>query len=517
MLSNVKNLTDNSLDALAKAIAGGDVDEIRKAITNATNLVNIDLQPIAREIYPVLTPLRNMIPRVQSNNGGTATQWRAVVGINATNVRPGVSEGNRSAVITTTVKSYIAAYKTLGLEDYVTFEADLSAEGFDDVKALAVRGLLRSLMIAEEVVILGGNATKALGTCPTATLATATTGGAIADAVDVHVRAVAITLEGMQGITVAGGVPLTITRTNADGSVDTFGGGSSAISADADVTTGSSGSNTNVVSAYVTPVQGALGYGWFWGPDAAAACLLGSISTINSVLIGTAQGTGTQAANATGITTDNSTDALVFDGLLYLAMGAGQENPAASVSGSIISVQATGTPGTGTPLTADGAGGVTEIENDLLAFWTQYKLQPTDIFVSAQQILDITKKVIAGGSAPLFRFMLDGAAQNLGDGTIRAGAVIGNYLSKYSLTGGSLIRIRIHPNLPSGTMLYYSETLPYQITNVGNVNQIKTRRDYWQIQWPLVTRKYEYGVYTDEVLQSYFPPSLGVRYNIAAG
>jgi hypothetical protein len=510
-------MTDQSLGELAKAIASGDVDAIQKAITNATNLVNIDLQPVAREIYPVLTPLRNMLPRVGSSNGGTATQWRAVVGINATHVRPGVSEGNRSAVITTTVTSYIAAYKTLGLEDYVTFEADLSAEGFDDVKALAVRGLLRSLMIAEEVVILGGNATLALGTCPTPTLATAAGGGAIPDATDVHVRCVAITLEGMQTASVTAGVQLTISRTNADGSVDTFGGGASIISADTDLTTGTPGTNDNVITAYVTPVQGALGYAWYWGPNAAAGCLLGGITTINSIIIGTAAGTGTQAANATGITTDNSTDALVFDGLIYLALGAGQENPAASASGSIVSYNATGTPGVGTPLTADGAGGVVEIENDLLSFWNASKLQPTDIFVSAQQILDITKKVIAGGSAPLFRFVLDGASQNLAEGTIRAGSVIGNYLSKYSLSGGSLIRIRIHPNLPSGTMLYYSNELPYQITNVGNVAQIKTRRDYWQIQWPLRTRKYEYGVYTDEVLQHYFPPSMGVRFNIAAG
>ena len=38
--------------------------------------------------------------------------------------------------------------------------------------------------------------------------------------------------------------------------------------------------------------------------------------------------------------------------------------------------------------------------------------------------------------------------------------------------------------------------------------QIRTRQDYYQIEWPLRTRKYEYGVYADEVLQHYFPPSM---------
>jgi hypothetical protein len=49
------------------------------------------------------------------------------------------------------------------------------------------------------------------------------------------------------------------------------------------------------------------------------------------------------------------------------------------------------------------------------------------------------------------------------------------------------------------------------------VLQIKTRRDYYQLEWPLHARRYEYGVYTDEVLQNYFPPAFGMITNIANG
>ena len=45
----------------------------------------------------------------------------------------------------------------------------------------------------------------------------------------------------------------------------------------------------------------------------------------------------------------------------------------------------------------------------------------------------------------------------------------------------------------------------------------RTRREYHQIEWPLRSRKYEYGVYVDEVLQHFFPPALGVISNITAG
>ena len=46
---------------------------------------------------------------------------------------------------------------------------------------------------------------------------------------------------------------------------------------------------------------------------------------------------------------------------------------------------------------------------------------------------------------------------------------------------------------------------------------IRTRQDYYQIEWPPRARRYESGVYADEVLQHYFPPSMAVISNIAAG
>jgi hypothetical protein len=52
---------------------------------------------------------------------------------------------------------------------------------------------------------------------------------------------------------------------------------------------------------------------------------------------------------------------------------------------------------------------------------------------------------------------------------------------------------------------------------VQNVYQMKTRKEYYQIEWPLRTRKYEYGVYADQVLQHYFPPSVGFITNIGKG
>jgi hypothetical protein len=94
--------------------------------------------------------------------------------------------------------------------------------------------------------------------------------------------------------------------------------------------------------------------------------------------------------------------------------------------------------------------------------------------------------------------------------------MIKEYLNRFSMAGGQVIPIKIHPNMPAGTILMLTEKLPYPMSNVSNVMQIRTRQDYYQIEWPLRSRKYEYGVYADEVLQHYFPPSMGIITNIGA-
>ena len=47
--------------------------------------------------------------------------------------------------------------------------------------------------------------------------------------------------------------------------------------------------------------------------------------------------------------------------------------------------------------------------------------------------------------------------------------------------------------------------------------QIKTRRDYYQLEWPVTKRRYEYGVYADEVLQNYAPFAFAILQNIQNG
>ena len=128
---------------------------------------------------------------------------------------------------------------------------------------------------------------------------------------------VALALDGVVNGSVAGGIQGAITRSNADGSSDTFGGGAAGKSANATASIASG--TTGSIAATVAPVTGAVGYAWFWG--AAGSEVLGAITTINSLVIA-ANAAGTQTAASLGAS-DNSTNALVFDGLLYQAFKSG--------------------------------------------------------------------------------------------------------------------------------------------------------------------------------------------------
>lgn len=514
----MKGITEETLELVRRARSAESGDVLAKAFTTATGLINYDLERPAKSLYPVLTPLLEMTPRVKSSNGDTATHWRAITAIDTAFANVGTTEGIRNQVLAETLTNYIARYKTLGIENNVTFEADTAAEGFDNAKARAVESLLRSLLIAEENILLGGNNSLALGTGPTPTQVQSDTGGTIAATIDIVTSILPLTHEGLRTGSVAGGVRGQLSRTTADGVIETVKGYSGAIGAADTTTTGGAGPATHSMAATWTAVTGAMAYAVFWGATAGAAQKLGAIVTINSYVITTAAGSGTQAANDANIAGDNSMNALVYDGLLSLALGAGQEDPAAVTSGADITVFATGVAGVGTKLTSDGATGVDQINTTLKRMWDTRRLSPGVMVVNSQEYETINKLVLAATGAPLFRFQMDGTqTSNALSRHITGGTAVGTYFNKFTLDGGMLIKVILHPNIAPGTILLLSTSLPYPTTNVANVWQIKERRSYYQIEWPIKTRKYEYGVYVEEVLQHYAPFSMAVITNIGAG
>lgn len=490
--------TQDTLDLMKSA-----TNDINKTVTTGTGLVSFDLQAPAKNLYPVLTPLRNKLPRVPGS-GGLATNWRAVTGLTGSGVSsmPWVPEGQRSGRMSYQTKTVAANYVTFGEEDAVTFEARSAAEGFEDIRATAGVRLLQQTMIKEEKAILGGNASVSLGT-PTAPTLAASGSSATLPAATYSVIVAALTLEGYLVASAANGVVTSQTITGADGNTYTLNGGVSNKSSNTTqaVTLG------QTLSATTPVVNGAVAYAWYVGT--AGSETLQAITTINSATFSAPLAGSRQAA--TVLTADFSKNAsYAFDGFLSGAFN--------SSNNAYVVSMATGTAGVGTPLTSGGRGNVVEIDTMLRTMWESLRLGVTVIYCNSQELTNITNKVMAAATGTMLRYNSENGGSNE-PYKVSANGVVTNYYNPYLPEGGRMIPVKIHPNLPPGTIMGYCEDLPiyYQNNNVQNVAEMHMRRDYYQIDWPMRSRQYEMGVYAEGVLANYLPSSVALITNIANG
>ena len=482
------DLSQQTLDLLNKA----DVSTLSKTtLSQSTGLNAFDLRGPALNLYPVLTPLRNKLPRDVSDRGDLATRWKAVTGVNTTNLELGVSPGKRSGEIQISEQDYVASYAGIGLESSLDWEAVWSGGKEFDNKATVVESLLKAVMIGEENLILNGNASMALGTPAAPVVTGPAAGGSYPVTTGVTVYVVALTPRGFANATIALGVPGLVTRTNIDGSTTQFGGGSSNVSPVSNAINTTSGNQT--FTAKVTAVKGAAGYAWYVGTTAANA-ILTAITTVNTVTV-SAVGVGPQTANQ--ITADNSTNGLVFDGYLTQAL----KNSAGYFSSL-----------DGAFLTADGANGIVEIDAALQSFWDNRRLSPNELWINSQEARNINKKIVAGGGTPLFRFTAPGSGNDAP--AIMGGTSVAKYWNKFTQ---QFLDVLIHPNIAPGTIFFNTREIPYPLSGVDKVAFVRCRRDYYQIEWPFVSRQYVYGVYADEVLVCRAPFSLGVIANVGNG
>lgn len=496
-------------------------------ISLAQNLLYHDVSPVISFMYPYegLTPLIGKLPRRQAI--GNSFGWKRITGININGVSSGVSEGNRGARIAIAEQDMMARFKTLGLESSVTFEARLGSQGLSpEVLGISVQSALRSLRIDEEKLLLNGNASMVLGTTPTPSLAAGTvTGQTGTFSGAAFVAAVALTgmayvnYTSYSSTTGFGGVPGRTTKINADGSSDTYGGGSAQPSAIATVTP----SGAQCITATVTAVNGATAYAWFAGAsNDPTAMYLAGITPSNQVILTAVPASTNQPLSTlyvNGSPADNSVNILVPDGIIPQMMGAilgpapgtfMSTNPylpsgiSLSASGAIVYTESAGNTG----LDINGAS-IAEFDAIFKAAYDQYKIGYDRILMSGADMLGSFGAMLdtAAGSN-IFRIVLDGDTVNQ---RIVAGQKVTSYMNKFY---GNTLDVEVHPYLPPGTIIFWSDRPPYELANTPNLLEARVRQDYYQIQWPWKTRRYEYGVYVDEIFAMYFPPAFAMIRNL---
>jgi hypothetical protein len=143
-------MTQESLDLLKVALRNPDYS-LAKSISTATGLVAYDLQAPAKNLYPFVTPIRNVVPRIGGGTG-TATNWRQVNALigSGFDAMGWVPEGQRSGQMSYSTTSKLATYVTIGEEDAATYEAISAGLHFEDIQARMTFRLLQKMMLNGE-------------------------------------------------------------------------------------------------------------------------------------------------------------------------------------------------------------------------------------------------------------------------------------------------------------------------------------------------------------------------------
>jgi hypothetical protein len=497
----------------------------------SSNITPYDLQAPAKQLVPWLYPLREALPRVARVSPGATAHWKSFTTAAGSYSRgtlpamPWVNEGQRAPQLSLTALNASATYTTIGREGSVSFEAEAASVGFDDAMALEHFFTLETVMAMEEDSLLGGNNSLALGT--TNTPAGSSTGSASLTG-NFWAWCVALTYEGYRNFILrngfsSSGVPLVTSGLEAqqqvsvvtpDGKTMTTNGGCAQHSV---VSSELSPSSAASAKFTVTPKSGEVAYLWYISTaDNTAAtahlCALTTVPVFSFTSDPTVGNTGNETVSAltaadfsqnNGSAGGQSNQVTAFDGLLTQAWNNTNLSPQNAYVNNLA----------GAFLTTAGKGNVNEIDALLMQMWNLYKVTVDVIWCNAQELANITSRVLNGSSAPLLRAMTDS------DGFDLTGyGVISFYHNPY-IPGGRKIPIMIHPTIPPGTLLAYAKSLPayYKSSSTPNVAEVLTRRDYYAQEWPITTREYQYGVYSEEVLALYAPFSVGILTGIGNG
>jgi hypothetical protein len=466
-LGNLGNASQAAIDAVKAILGAGSEGRympgvgIVKDVTTSTGLVAYNLEPAAKVLQPILTPLRNMLPRVKNTKGGTAVNWKQIASLDISTVSPFTAEGTKGAAASYTSTDKSASFKTISRSSSVTFEAQNAGVTFEDVKAKDTGRLLNTVMLIEEKAILGGRV-AALGTVTAPTVVCDNT-GAIADGTySVICRAI---------------TNLSLTQSIARGKKSS------------NTSTGAlSTSNLNRITASVPVVEGAVAYEWYIGT--AAAEKYQTTTQINSVSV-------TALLTATALPADNSADTLAFDGIIA------QLTDALSPANRSL---ATGTNGTGTQLANS------DLDAALKSLWDNAQADPDVIVVNSEQSIKITANILAANGGPTLYVSQTGEGAN-------QGALTGGYRATHYMNPvtGKPIPIKVHPYLAAGTLLILTLNMPISIpdSQIDNAIDIFVQAEYMQLDYAMSTPKWEYEVRVEETLRVFFTGGCAVIRNIA--
>ncbi len=462
----------------------------------STGLVPYDLVAPSRLIYPVFSPLRNKLPRVAgqgtsrkvkvltgvsgSRTGGQATiRWSIPEfpgggGLGASqwpNQLPG--SGSQTAV------DVSIPYKFFGLTESLSWLAQFSGQGFEDVSALVNLVLLQEAMLAEESMLLQGAATN-LSTPANPTLAA---------------RTAATGETALSGVT---------TNVFVKVSATTFFGETTVQASGASV----GWSAGQVVDVTISPVAGAAQYNIYVTTGTAAGTYFLMASGVGGhkyTLQGALPTGGTQPPTAdTGTGSAND-----YDGMFGILGGhvAGSTYPAGYNAGYIN--QSLASTVTNAAL-FDLFAGLWDNSSSLNTSTAGgFRADPAELLMEGLDASNYASNVLsqASGGQAAYQLRID---QNEVGG-IATGAAISQIQNPITR---SMVALVTHPYMQQGNALALTYNLPMSFSNVSNAWEVTNVQDYISISWPVIDVTFRYSIFLYGTLVGIAPQYSGILQGI---
>jgi hypothetical protein len=453
------------------------MQDIQKDITLtsplSTSFAAFDLEAPAKMLTPRPTPLRNRIPR--KKGVGTSHRQKQILGYTGTgtggvgNTWPGITQDTtttfgainyeRGPKISYAAQDLILPYNSYSLSDSVTFDANFSGLGYQDLRQLSSTSTLYATMLMEERMMLmaRGTASGYSGalSAPTFTLASPVASGSQ--------TALAATTY--------------YVNVTADAGISGNGFGESILGTEASTAVASGDVLTITVA---TAVVGALGYNIYVGTATGAANLKYQ-GTLKGTGTFTIQGAGTQGltGNNAALTTtgaaasrasaDTSAYATGYDGILATVLG-----PNTGYNNAINSTFSTSNPGG-------------EFQTAFASMYQNVKADPDVVLLNGNDRKQLSDAIKSGSNAN-YRLVINNPGE---DGTTYGSVVTG---LQNEVTGKS-VDLMVHPWLNQGVAPILSFTLPIPDTEVSDVWANFLVQDYMGIQWPVTQFSYDFSTY----------------------
>ena len=474
-----KSLSPEASASLQNALASQRLamQDIQKDITLtsplSTSFAAFDLEAPAKMLTPRPTPLRNRIPR--KKGVGTSHRQKQILGYTGTgtggvgNIFPGITQSTttnfgsiayeRGPKISYAAQDLILPYNSYSLSDSVTFDANFSGLGYQDLRQLSSTSTLYATMLMEERMMLMARGTAS--------------GYAGALSAPSYVIASPVAAVGQTAIA-AGTYFINVT---ADAGISGNGFGESILATEGTHVVASGDVLTITVS---TAVAGALGYNIYVGTTTGAA---------NLTYQGTLKGTGTftvQGASAQGLsgnnapltttgaaadraTADTSAYATGYDGILATVLG-----PNSGFNNAINSAFSTSNPGG-------------EFQTAFASMYQNVKADPDIVLLNGNDRKQLSDAIKSGSNAN-YRLVINNPGS---DGTTYGSIVTG----LQNEVTGKAVDLMVHPWLNQGVAPILSFTLPIPDTEVSDVWANYMVQDYMGIQWPVTQFSYDFSTY----------------------